>query len=642
MSPKSSGFCMAHAQQCAGEVNKCYNDVKARVEQKTNVLKSKAQMFNANVGTLVARQEAILKQVTAQVNADSEFIKRFFPGANYTAPADLFVGMPETMGPNDPNNKYGVPIIGDLSKINELPGKIELLKNQLKEQKGKIQSVIKKYASEQNQAISQNQSKWKAFGAKCKATEKAFRQQMAAAEAQKQKDFAEKKAEVGDFCNRYNRLKNLSPTAGCGKVEDLYSDSNNIAAHLNGDVLGSLDAYSNICSGRDNGDDEDEDKTPKIKKMCDRYTWGQIKKQTLDNLLEKLPSDISQHRKKIKKHVEEGSPTFQELGSDVQNSDYADYIVNARELYKLKGQRGSSSSQYNRLASDMKNHIKNDENAKKKFEGLIDSFKSSQNKEQAEERINRLITKIEEGSSRDPGTTNGDNIKLLESAIDKLKGDATPTASQLELTAKFKGTPPATMNEKLKEYQTARDAYLDNSNPTSAQTRRFMASKNALADAMKSHVTALENNPFEDLLAEAKSAKEELSNSSERVPASEEGDDICANMDKEVQLVAEETCSDTTDGQSKCISDEITKLEVNEENGVNSKLRITKRADSILFSLDQGRGIASAQDWSAIGENSSDACESTAANGRNFGGLDLSEFDISTGAIPLGGVGSAQ
>lgn len=717
MTPKAAGFCMAHAQQCAGEVNKCYNDVKARIEQKTNVLKSKAKMFNANVGTLVAKQEAILKQVTAQVGADSEFIKRFFPGANYTAPADLFVGMPETMGPNDPKNKYGVPIIGDLSKINELPQKIELLKNQLKEQKGKIQSVIKKYASEQNQAISQNQSKWKAFGAKCKATEKAFRQQMAAADAKKQQDFAEKKAEVGDFCNRYSRLKNLSPTAGCGKVEDLYSDSNNIAAHLNGDVLGSLDAYSNVCAGRDNGDDEDQDKTPKIKKMCDRYSWDQIKKQTLDNLLEKLPGDIAGHKNKIKKYVLEGSPErLSDISKDVANSDYADYILNARKLHELQGEGSSPAGQIDRLAERMRNAIKNDDKAKARFEGLIDNFASAQNKTEATNYVDRIIDIANDGASTNADTTNGRNITLLNTAIDKLNAANPPTSNDLGLSG-FQGTRPATMDTKVSEYEAARSAYVTNErtiraasipvNPTQggSQTTRnvrfedvdvikadgtigsraevkakvqalsnpaipsdqveavvssllgdsrvsqyeekrskFVSSKSALAGAMRAHVAALQDNPLKDLLAEAESAKSavgEMTSDFSRAPASEGGGDICANMDKEVEQVAKDECAGA-DNPRDCERKEEEELVVNSTNGVSSKLRTTSQANDLLTSLDQGRGIASAQDWSAIGENSSDACEATAANGRNFGGLDLSEFDLSTGAVPLGGMGSAQ
>lgn len=722
MTPGTNKFCMAHAQQCAGEVNKCYSDVQGRIEQKTNVLKSKAKMFNANVGTLVAKQEAILKQITAQVQNDSNFIKNFFPGANYTAPADLFVGMPETMGPNDPKNKYGVPIIGDLSKINELPQKIELLKNQLKEQKGKIQSVIKKYASEQNQAISQNKSKWKAFGAKCKATEKAFRQQMAAADAKKQQDFAKKKGEVGDFCAKYKRLKNLSPAAGCGKVDGLYEDSNKIAAHLNGDVLGSLDAYSNVCEGRsDNDDDEESSKVPKIKEKCDRYSWDQIKKQTLDNLLERLPGDIAGHKNKIKRYVLEGTPErLSDISKDVANSDYADYILNARKLHELQGEGSSPAGQIDRLADRMRNAIKNDNDAKAKFEGLIDNFATSQNKNEATNYVDRIIAKANEGASTSADTTNGRNISLLNTAIDKLNAANPPTSNDLGLSG-FQGTRPATMDTKVSEYEAARSAYVANertiraasipvnftqgqnqttinvnfedvdvikadgtigsraevkakvqalSNPAipagqvdavvssllgdskvsqyEEKRSKFVSSKSALAGAMRAHVAALQDNPFKDLLAEAESAKSavgDMTSDFSRAPASEGGGDICANMDKEVEQVAEEICSDTTDttdGQSKCISDKIAELEVNEENGVNSKLRVTKQANSILMSLDQGRGIASAQDWSAIGENSSDACEATAANGRNFGGLDLSEFDLSTGAVPLGGMGSAQ
>jgi hypothetical protein len=365
----------------------------------------------------------------------------------------------------------------------------------------------------------------------------------------------------------------------------------------------------------------------------------------------------------------------------------------------------------------MRNAIKNDDDAKAKFEGLIDNFASAQNKNEATNYVDRIITKANEGASTNADTTNGRNIILLNTAIDKLNAPNPPTSNDLGLSG-FQGTRPATMDTKVSEYEAARSAYVANertiraasipvnftqgenqttrnvnfedvdvikadgtigsraevkakvqalSNPAIPPAQvdavvssllgdsrvsqyedkrsKFVSSKSALAGAMRAHVAALQDNPFKDLLAEAESAKSavgEMTSDFSRAPASEGGGDICANMDKEVEQVAQETCSDTTSGQRKCISDEIAKLEVNEENGVNSKLRVTKQANSILMSLDQGRGIASAQDWSAIGENSSDACEATAANGRNFGGLDLSEFDLSTGAVPLGGMGSAQ
>lgn len=561
MSPKSASFCMAHAQQCSGQVNKCYSDLKGKVEQKSALLKSKAQLYNANVGTLVARQEAILKEVQNQVMATSEGIKRFFPGANYTFPKDLFVAMPPMMGANDPGNKFGIDLIGggDLKSLEALPQKIELLKAQLTEQKGKIQNVISKYASEQGNAIKQNQSKWKAFSAKCKATEKAFRQQVAAADAKKQQDAAKAKQDVKNFCDKYKRLKNLSPAAGCGKVEDLYEESNKIAAHVTGDVKGSLDAYTNVCEGRKNGDeDEDEDKTPKIQKMCERKTWDEIKSQTLSNLLEKLPADIAKHKEAIKAHVLAGDTDtpLSSIAKEVANSDYADYIANATKLHGLKPEGQSSSTQIKELAQNMRDVVEGNADAKSNFGALINIFSRS--------------------STKDDAKTNIDNI---------------------------------------------------------------------LAKA--GHSSSPSDNPFSDLIKQAEVAITKVEAMPEgdlnRAPASNsENTDLCKNIDEEVRNVAASICSDKTEGKNECLSKHEKELKVNEENGVDSRLSVTSRANTLLTNLDKGRGIASAQDWSKIGENASDSCEATAANGRNFMGIDLGEFDMATGAMPLGNTGAMQ
>ena len=178
-----------------------------------------------------------------------------------------------------------------------------------------------------------------------------------------------------------------------------------------------------------------------------------------------------------------------------------------------------------------------------------------------------------------------------------------------------------------------------------ANKQGFDTNKEKLEKNMRAHQLALVNNPLANLIAEAESAEnkvEDMPSDLTRAPASPEGADICANIDKEIDQVAADTCVDKTDGKTKCISDERAKLELNSTNGMNSKLRVTARANSILTSLDKGRGIASAQDWSNIGENANDSCEATAANGRNFMGIDLGEFDMATGAMQLGNTGAVQ
>jgi len=599
MSPKGKGFCMAHAQQCVGHVNKCYNEVKARVEKKTTQLKSKADMYNKNVGTLVAQQQAILKEVQRQVTIDSEMIKNFFPGANYTVPKDMFIQMPPIVGANDPANKYGVDLIGggDITSLEELPKKIEFLKKQLSDQKTKIQGVIKKYASEQGGAIKQNQAKWKAFGAKCKATEKAFRQQVAQADAQKAADAAKKKAEVGDFCAKFKRMKGLNSAAGCGQVEDLYGDSNKIAAHLNGDALASMDAYKSMCEGQKKSDEqEEEDKTPAIQRMCDRKAdWNAVKAEIVDNLLRKLPAEYQGNADEIAKFVKgKRDGGLDSIENGLGSSDIAQDILNAKKLYGLKG---LSKSDYDERVAAAKGS--EDDNA-----GGDDSPERK--------AIKDLASRLKRLAPSDAGTINGqiDNLgdsRSLSSAQEQL--------NQIESAI---GRKTGTRGRHLATEQQSEGPYGALSSAVSDGKTKLVAGSDYVKSFGNTNGREVASSDYED--------------------GGE--NDLCVNIKNEQNLVAYENCV-KDDNPTKCERDERKKLQINEDNKVDSNLEVSKQANGLIADLNRSRGIASDAEWSAIGENSSDACESTAANGRTFGGIDLGEFDIATGGGPLG-LGAAQ
>ncbi|MCO4794999.1 MAG: hypothetical protein KC493_14885 [Bacteriovoracaceae bacterium] len=743
MSPKTSGFCMSHAQKCASTVNNCYNQVQKVVEKKKQVLKSKAAQYNANMGALIAKQEAILKNVQASVGADSEFIKNFFPGANYTFPKDLFVAMPPMVAGNAQGNPFGVDLRGggDLKSLETLPQKIEQLKQQLAEQKGKVQSAIKDYASKQKSAIKENQSKWKAFAAKCKGTEKAFRQQMAAAEAQKQQDFAKKKGEVGDFCNKFKRLKGLNSAAGCGQVEDLYSDSNKIAAHVSGDVLASIDSYQSMCEGNKKTEEqESEDKSPKLGRMCERKGWDSIKKDILSNVMRKLPGEFSGNKSDIEKFIKEGTPeNLEDINKSLANSDFANDILDARDLHKMKGlskedydsriasakretdsdEPGNSDDSPTRKAikdlADRINNMKGEEGAQ--FDGMIKNLKAARSVDAAKSDLASLTSAVDAqlGSAE---RVNQQHIGFIDAAL----GDA-------GLDSITKGLIPAVPDQVITDYEGSRDALqatkrnlltskieitLSNNGQTStekisfktlgasidqdgkvtpdrdviiaeavsrgATTQSANEFYNDLTDlidkklpedqakmnqfetrfrtALSAHKTTLEdstaNTPLGRLKAELAGAKLKLESdtftdgfedSNEREIASASDyidsgkDDLCQNIKNEQNLVAFENCV-KDENPTKCERDEKKKLELNEENKVASSLPISKSANGILISLDKDRGLASEEEWSRIGENSSDACEATATDGRSVAGIDLGEFDLATGATPLGGPGT--
>ena len=112
---------------------------------------------------------------------------------------------------------------------------------------------------------------------------------------------------------------------------------------------------------------------------------------------------------------------------------------------------------------------------------------------------------------------------------------------------------------------------------------------------------------------------------------------ILQNLKSELNVTAYKNCKGGDAAPAailSCMGTQKTSMNENYE-GLDLSNIVNKR----LISANKGRGLASSSDWDSIGENSDDACEVTASNGRNNLGFDLSAFDLNTGAAPIGDFG---
>ncbi|MBI2520477.1 MAG: hypothetical protein HYV97_08660 [Bdellovibrio sp.] len=251
----NSNFCINTASRCADNIQKCYAKVEQKVKEKEALLKIKANNYNKNIRGLIAAQEGMLSRIKAQVVQDQEFLKRFFPGANYKFPEDVFVGMP-TME----DSEFGVQLIGgkdlDLKYLSEdLPAQLGKMKASLEEQKTGVNTAINAYKEEQKAALQKNKSDWATLKSTCETAAKGLRAKVAAANEEGAKKQAETDSKVGEFCQKYDNLRNSNPMAGCSgdfSPSKLQGEATRIVANLDASVSANLNEYSNLCAQYNN------------------------------------------------------------------------------------------------------------------------------------------------------------------------------------------------------------------------------------------------------------------------------------------------------------------------------------------------------------------------------------------------------
>lgn len=338
-------FCVAHASTCAQEVSSCYQEADVVVQKKQAEMKALAATFNERVSGLVAQQEFFLNQIKAQVVNDAEFIKRFIPGSSYQFPEDLFVNMPEEIM----NNEYGVALRngGDVtSLVNDLPKKLDSLKDMLDGQRNLVAKSLGDYLKDQQSGMERDRQKWSQLKEKCNGAIAQHNQQVAQqnkANAETQGKMAEARGEADTFCQKYNDAA-TNPAAGCGKADDLAKEVYEVSGSIlnSADVRYAVQEFQYYCDSANN-EGEDKESQPSsteqdfeiLSEKCDDGSGNpniSFLKDYLSQEIEKqMPEGVDSSDKQIITNLisnpDEGRNVASSLSSEMRESAYYRNVV---------------------------------------------------------------------------------------------------------------------------------------------------------------------------------------------------------------------------------------------------------------------------------------------------------------------------
>ncbi len=437
MDPSNGEFCLSQASTCADQANKCYGQINREVKKRQENMTNLATVYNNNVAALITSQEALLGQVKAQVQRDANFFKSFFPGANFAYPESLFVKMPQL----SEFGSLGVELRGggDIETLKKLPEEIAKLQGALKDQweggaggKG-IQKVIADYRDAQKDAMIANQDKWRGLLGECQNTEV---QSVAAIQKQNekaQKAYGEKAEKVGEFCARFDALKQTNPAAGCNDdydVKGLYKDSHKVLAHVNDDAIRLVRKYQEICAQSQNEKENGTEDKDEAKDGAD-YILSNCKKRGSEDTLAKALKEIQEltgitkEQTKVIAKAEDlkGSKVKKILKEFEDDKKIIDAIENYISLNKLnnevkaKFELAKKADFYEKLA-DAKDPLDNPKIASKAAEYISESKELKEDSGFCNQQILFNVIKV----VKDVDTKSG-MIKLIEEKGNELSND---------------------------------------------------------------------------------------------------------------------------------------------------------------------------------------------------------------------------
>ncbi len=214
-------FCVAHASQCANEIQGCYGEVNTHVQTRKAKMDNLAKKFNDNVSAMIARSNALYEQQKAAVTNMTKLIQQRFPGTNFDIPQNMFVSMPELK-----KDQFGVEMAGDgkmesfLEGPTSMPDKISLLKEMFKRQKETVNKELTEYISGQETAMKDNIGKWETLADTCKSAIDGVTANINKANAENAKRQGEIDNLVSKYCTKYANLRE-NPNGGCSQAKEL-------------------------------------------------------------------------------------------------------------------------------------------------------------------------------------------------------------------------------------------------------------------------------------------------------------------------------------------------------------------------------------------------------------------------------------
>lgn len=291
------GFCLSNAAACSSNVQSCNARVTELIEQRKSKIKVAGAQFNKAAEELITRQEQILNQVRNQVLADAEYLKKYFPGADYVYPEDLFVKLPKQELKNG-EMLYG----GGKIDFKDLAQNVGKLKQQLKTQSSEIEKVLDSYIRAQEKQIADNRKDWANVAMQCRGSAQAFAQAQAQQQAEQAQQQQETNQELANFCRKFNNLASTeNPAAGCSgpfSPESLFEDSMKISAYIDDKAKGALGSYTALCNQTQNerkkGSESDSTSSFNFLTACKSGSQN-IKDRLISDAKDGIPSQFQEH-----------------------------------------------------------------------------------------------------------------------------------------------------------------------------------------------------------------------------------------------------------------------------------------------------------------------------------------------------------
>ncbi len=428
LSPSNPNFCVAQATQCAERTRACYNRAESLILDRKTKINSVATIYNKRVGELATMQENILNQVKAKVLADSKYLQQFFPGASFVLPPQLAVALPPPM-----DSPYGVQLRGggDISFLNNLPFQLEKLQKSMFDQGEKVLKEAQTQVEKENEAMAKNQSKFESLVEECNSNMAAFQKSI----QKKMEESIEKQLEdsqkLGEFCNRFDRLKQTNPMAGCDGMNsprDLYTDAMKITSVLNQEVLPVLGAYENLCAlsqgERERGQRRPFDRqAPLLAEECAQSggDWQEILNQKSMLVLGQFKS--AEMKEKVNSFLN-GEDASSALGS----GPLADKV---KMLKTLKSYQGKKTEDFirelNGPAKDKK--LEKLKSVEKELDGLISDVKDYV-KGSSSRKVNKDLREIKESLLSDKAKSESSLDDLISKKEELLKEIKSEDAKQ--------------------------------------------------------------------------------------------------------------------------------------------------------------------------------------------------------------------
>lgn len=283
----NENFCIAHANQCAGEVQACYLEADKQVKAREVKMASLAKTFNDNITALIARSNQLYDSQKGQVQGLVGYIQQRFAGTQFELPKDMFVPTPES----GKSEHFGVTLVGGhlitpkgemrfLEDQSSLIGRIEKFKDMIKSQGKSTNELLKNYIDNQASAMDEQRRKWDELAIKCGTLYDESKSMVDKYNQEGMESQAKAQNSAGQFCKRFRTWKK-NPNPGC--IDSLFKalealSKNNGETYVNDGAVEVVATMKDVCD-----QNQSEIQTAKKEKEQNKMTFQDICKTTTAN-----------------------------------------------------------------------------------------------------------------------------------------------------------------------------------------------------------------------------------------------------------------------------------------------------------------------------------------------------------------------